>query len=295
MKFFIKCRQYYKTIVVTIAFILLTLSIASSIYEIYEVSSSNSKICVPIIMYHQVKDNNFGKDVISPTEFESDLQYLKDNKYNTIFMTQLIDYVYNGTALPNNPIILTFDDGYLNTYKNVYPLLKKYDMKIVLSVVGKTVDDFSKVIDDNINYASTTWDQIKEMSASGHVEIQNHSYNLHKIKNGRYGVYQKNGEALIDYETVLSEDFMKLQEIVEEVTEKAPNTFTYPYGKYNNNTEDIIKKLGFKATLSCTYGVNLIDNNPEALYGLRRMCRSHRYPMAELLKDGTETLKYRND
>lgn len=246
-------------------------------------------------MYHQVKDNNFGKDVISPLEFESDLQYLKDNNYNTITMTQLIDSVYEDGVLPKNPIILTFDDGYLNTYKNVYPLLKKYDMRIVLSVVGKTIDDFSKVVDDNINYASTTWDQIKDMSASGHVEIQNHSYNLHKIKNGRYGCYQKNGEALAEYEKVLTDDFMKLQDIIQEVTGNAPNTFTYPYGKYNNNTEEIIKKIGFKATLSCTYGINLIDDNPDTLYGLRRMCRSHNYAMAELLKDGIETLKYRND
>lgn len=115
--------------------------------QIYEVSSTQKNIYVPIMMYHQVKNEGFGKDVISPYEFESDLKFLSENNYNTITMTDLIAYVYDGIDLPLNSIILSFDDGYLTTYKYVFPLLKKYNMKIVLSIIGKSTDDFSKVKD----------------------------------------------------------------------------------------------------------------------------------------------------
>ncbi len=54
-----------------------------------------SGIELPIIMYHQIahKNKNWGKYVILDTQFEKDLQYLKKQGYQTINMTQLIDYV----------------------------------------------------------------------------------------------------------------------------------------------------------------------------------------------------------
>ncbi len=238
-----KYRSTLKNIILIITFSLLSISIIKSIYKIHTSTSVEpvDGILVPIIMYHQVKNSGFGNDCISPNEFENDLKYLKENNYNTITMTQLIDYVYDKKELPQNPVILSIDDGYLSTYLNVYPLLKKYNMKIVLSIVGKSVDDFSKVCDENINYSHATWDQVKEMQRSGLVEIQNHSYNLHKITKWRYGCCQKTNESLEHYEEFLSNDLNKLQEEIMSVTGNSPNTFTYPYGKYNEKTEAIVK------------------------------------------------------
>lgn len=289
----LKHKSLIKTIALVAVFTLLTISIVKDLIEITTVSSMDKKIYVPIMMYHQIKFKNLGKDAISPNEFENDLKYLKNNNYHTITMSDLINYVYDDVELPENPIILSFDDGYLTTYRYVYPLLKKYDMKIVLSIVGKSTDDFSRVVDENLDYAHLTWDQLNEMKQSGNVEIQNHTYNLHKINNGRYGCYQKKNENLSDYEAVISEDVGSLQAKIKDVTGYEPNTFTYPYGKYNDNTESIIKKLGFKATLSCTYGVNVITaNNTDALFGLKRICRSHNQSIQKLIKGGMETLKY---
>jgi peptidoglycan/xylan/chitin deacetylase (PgdA/CDA1 family) len=244
-------------------------------------------------MYHQVKNSGLGKNVISPYEFECDLKYLSENNYHTITMTQLVDYVYNGTSLPENPIILSFDDGYLTTYKYVYPLLQKYNMKIVLSIVGKVTDDFSKVVDNNISYAHMTWEQIGEMKASGTIELQNHSYNMHKVSNGRYGCGQMYHESLTDYKRVISEDVTTLQNKIELMTGDVPNTFTYPFGKYNDNTENILKELGFKATLTVQYGVNVLKpDKPEKLYGLKRICRAHNQSIQKMIKEGMKTLKY---
>ena len=287
-----RIKRFTRVLVLIFIFALLSTSIITDVIDIYQVMSVQKGICVPIIMYHHVKNTGLGKDVISPYEFESDLIYLTENNYNTITMTDLINYVYYDEKLPENPIILTFDDGLYNTYKNVFPLLKKYNKKIVLSIIGKSVDDFAKVNDKNIRYAHVTWDEIKEMVDSGLVEIQNHSYNLHKISNGRYGCYQKKNESFILYEEFLSKDILTLQEKVKEVINFEPNTFTYPYGRYNENTNIIIKKLGFKATLSVKFGVNLITKDPEKLYDLKRICRSHNQSIEKMIKEGMETLKY---
>ena len=108
-------------------------------------------------------------------------------------MKEVIDYV-NGTGfLPKKPIVLSFDDGYYNNYYYAFPLLKKYNMKAVISIVGKLSDDFSQTPDENPSYAHLTWDDILEMHLSGCWEIQNHSYNCHSFdhRNGVSDVYKR--------------------------------------------------------------------------------------------------------
>lgn len=285
-------KRFGSLLLLIFAFSVLSMSIIKDVIDIYDVMSLRKSICIPIIMYHHVKNTGLGKDVISPYEFESDLLYLTENNYNTITMTELIDYVYNDGELPENPIILTFDDGLYNTYKNVFPLLKKYNKKIVLSIIGKSIDDFTRVNETSVSYGHMTWENIKEMVDTGLVEIQNHSYNLHKVSNGRYGCYQKRDEPFTQYEEFLTSDIITLQEKVKEAVDIEPNTFTYPYGRFNDNTDAILKKLGFKATLSVTFGVNLITKDPEKLYDLKRICRSHNQSVEKMIKEGMETLKY---
>lgn len=255
------------------------------------VGENPENVYLPIIMYHDIKKNSAGKDIINPGEFESDLKYLKENNYTTITMKDVIDYVYDGKALPENPIMITFDDGYLTTYRYGYPLLQKYQMKIVLSIIGKSTDDFTRVGDDHLEYAHLTWPLLDEMLQSGLIEIQNHTYNLHSTRAGRVGCKQKRNESAEEYEAVLSEDVMKLQQEIVEMTGNAPTTFTIPYGEYNDNTIDIIKKLGFKAALTCDYGINKLTNDKETLFRLKRICRSHNYPIGELLKDVKKTIR----
>jgi peptidoglycan/xylan/chitin deacetylase (PgdA/CDA1 family) len=291
MVIFIK-RQY-----IINAAVLLVLTIIFSVIYINSTSAvdislgDNDLVFLPIIMYHEIKPYKLGKDVISPYEFESDLKYLKNNNYNTITMTQLINYVYNDESLPEKPIILSFDDGYLNNYKYALPLLKEYEMKIVFSIIGKNMDDFTRIPDSNLDYSHVTWNQLNEMLDSGHVEVQNHTYNLHSPGKGRLGSMQKRKESLEDYEKVITDDITKLQRQIESYTGKVPNTFVYPYGKSSKNTVAIIKKLGFKATLSCDYGINIITNNPESLFDLKRICRSHGRPIEKVLTKGFKTIK----
>lgn len=248
-------------------------------------------IVVPIIMYHEVKTFKTGKDVITPYEMESDLNYLRANNYTTITMTNLIDYVNDRKELPEKPIILSFDDGYLNNYVYVLPLLKKYNMKIVLSILGKNTDDFTRIPDNHLDYSHVTWDQINEMIKTGLVEIQNHTYNLHSITRRRYGCQKNKGESLACYEQVLTQDIGRLQKEITEMTGTTPNTFAYPYGKFSKESYPIIKKLGFKASLTCDYGVNIITKDPEFLYGLKRIAREHGVSVQKALKDAIEALK----
>lgn len=262
--------NYKLLTIITISILLL-----SSIFAFYIVKAKQiNEINVPIIMYHSILKSKKGKYIINPSDFENDLKFIKENGYTTITMTDLINYVYFDSPLPEKPIIITFDDGHYNNLTYALPLLEKYDMVAVISIVGKYTDEYSESDETNANYSYLRWKDINSLIESNRFEFQNHTYELHSTKNGRNGCMKKQNESLESYKKILSEDLLKLQKEFEENTSYTPNTFTYPFGAISSDSTDIIKELGFKASLSCCEGVNIISKNPDCLYGLKRYNRS---------------------
>lgn len=229
---------------------------------------------VPIIMYHSVLKSakKQTKYIVTPSQLESDMLWLKSNGYTTVFIQDLINYVYNGTPLPTKPIILTFDDGYYNNLTYLYPLLKKYDMKAVISIIGRYSEEYSNTLDLNPAYAHLTWDNINELNSSGLVEILNHSFNMHST-DIRKGCKILSGESFAEYKTVLAEDIMKTQELLNINCGITPIAFTYPFGYMCDESEEILKELGFKASLSCYEKTNHITRDEACLYMLKRFNR----------------------
>lgn len=253
--------------------ILLLVSSCIGIYTFTNASSyEEESIKLPIIMYHSIlKDTSkSGKYIVTPSTLEADLQYIANNGYTTITMTDLIAYVYENSVLPEKPIIITFDDGHYNNLGYAVPLLKKYNMKAVISIVGKYTDTFSESDEANLNYSYLRWKDIEELMNSGIIEFQNHTYNLHSESNGRMGCSKKLYESEENYRKILSNDIILLQQKFQENTGYTPNTFTYPFGSISKASIPIVKDLGFKASLSCSTGVNNITKNPDCLYCLRR-------------------------
>lgn len=229
---------------------------------------------VPILMYHSILKNkgSGGTYVISPELLESDLKYLKENGYTTVFVKELSDYVREGKDLPEKPVVVSLDDGYYNNLTYVLPLLQKYDMKASIAVVGKFTDIFSKEDSHNANYSHMTWDDISDMAKSGHIEISNHTYDMHSTK-GRFGCFKNKSESEDDYKKALTEDVGKLQTELMEKSGIKCEVFTYPYGKIYNGSVPVIKDMGFLASLSCYEKMNYITREEDCLYLLGRFNR----------------------
>ncbi|MCL2677660.1 MAG: polysaccharide deacetylase family protein, partial [Clostridiales bacterium] len=155
-------------------------------------AEARGEVPIPIVMYHRLSENqgSLGKYTITPAEFESDLLYLREHGYVTVTVSDLLAFVNEGVPLPEKPIMLTFDDGYYSDYRYVFPLLQKYEMKAVFSVIGILADQYSANGCENAHFPHLTWPQITEMAESGLAEFQNHSYDLHK----GLGARQREGE-----------------------------------------------------------------------------------------------------
>jgi len=249
--------------------------------------AENQTVKVPIIMYHKITQDEgiLGDYSITPTEFKDDLQYLKENGYHTITMSELIDFIAGNTVLPDNPIILTFDDGYFSDYKYAFPLLKEYDMKAVFSIIGKITDDYTQEGRQDILYPHITWPMVIEMVESGHAELQNHGYNIHGQNGGARGAKQRIGESDEAYKTRLSADLNLFQERTLEMTGIMPTTFTYPFGAYSQTSDDILRSLGFSASLTCNERINkLAVGDVDSLFGLARLIRPHGSSISAVLQ-----------
>lgn len=268
MRLIFKAKKYYALIISLFVFF------SGMLISADAVNVNKDKIALPIIMYHHISEKkaSLGEFVISPEQFENDLKHFKSLGYTTITCEDLIKYTEGKFSMPDKPIMITFDDGYLSFYEYAYPLLKKYNMRAVYSIIGKYTDLYSECDDNNVNYAHATWEEITELSNSGLVEIANHTYDLH-TQNERIGSMIKSGESEDCYKTMLASDLKTLQQKIYNVTGKEPIAYTYPFGRVCKQSYDIITELGFKVSLGCEEKINYIDKENPNLYMLKRFNR----------------------
>ena len=248
-------------------------------------------VTLPILMYHDVGDVRPGKDRVTPEELRADLLWLRENGYVPVTMARVIAYVEDGAPLPDKPIVLSFDDGCLSAYDRALPLLRELGMPMVLSVIAGSADEFSAYPPGKVRYAHANWTQLREMAGSGLTELQNHSYRLHRASEG--GCDRHPGESRGAYGERLAADVLLAQERIWTETGQAPTVFTYPYGRYSEESEELLQELGFRATLTCDFGVNRLSRDPDCLFALKRICRSHGAELSALLREAYDTEKRR--
>ena len=241
---------------------------------------------LPILMYHSVlKDTSrTGKYIITPEIIVQDILYLQKNGYETISAKQLVRFVLNGEALPEKPVMLTFDDGMYNNLLYVVPILEKYNAHAIFSVVGSYTDEYSKSDIVNPAYSYMRWCDIKSLAFSENVEFANHSYNLHSTSQGRYGVKKKKGETALEYYNFFQNDTKKLQSEFLSNCNFEPFIYTYPLGGYSAESTRVIEKMGFLISFSCIEGINNISENADCLHLLKRYNRDGRLSSLEFFK-----------
>ena len=278
--------KYKKIMVLCIYLIIVTVYIFMNYTDSVSVSNTQQCIHVPGVMYHSIlKDaTRLGKYVITPTQFENDIKYLTENGYTGIFISDLINYIEKGTPLPEKPILITFDDGYYNNYLYAYPILQKYNTKAIFSIIGKYSEQFSESGEENAYYTHITWEQAKEMTDSGLVELQNHSYDLHSLEH-RKGSRKLSGESDYDYQRMLYSDLHKTDALIYENTGHKPTAFTYPFGFISPESKAVLREMGYKASILAESGMNKISRENGDLYGLKRVNRPHGKSSEEFFKD----------
>lgn len=160
---------------------------------------------IPVLMYHQV---NYTKGQLSPEGFECQMNYLAKEGYHTIFIKEFDHFLKKDIQLPQKTVALTFDDGFLDSWIFVYPILKKYSLKATFFIVtariknrkakcrpnledvwmGRCAREDLPYIDDSskintrclLKYDGSeefiSWGEMRAMEDSGLIDIQSHTH-----------------------------------------------------------------------------------------------------------------------
>lgn len=227
---------------------------------------------LPILMYHSIlKDGaRQGKYVLHPDALASDLDYLKKEGYETITVNDLLAYVGEGTPLPDKPVMITFDDGYYNNYVYAYPLLQERGMRAVVSIIGSQTALYTENGQENAYWSHLKLTHLGEMDDV--FEVQNHSWNLHEYGERR-GCLRRRGEDQVGYASFLRQDTEATQQLLIEAGLPEPTCYTYPFGACSDESEKVLKDMGFQCTLGCEERVNTVTRDPDCLYEMGRFNR----------------------
>lgn len=247
-------------------------------------SQPEEAVRLPVVMYHSVYGDSPSEYVVTPVQLENDLRWFSENGYKTVTAQQLIEYTQGRGSLPLKPVMITLDDGYYNNLAVLLPLLEKYDMTAVISVVGTYTDNNAAKDPHNPVYSYLTWEDINALAESGRIEFGNHTYDMHSLYSGRTGCSRRSDETEEEYRQALSEDISLLQREFTENTGLTPRIFAYPFGKVSPEGSPVIRENGFLMTLTCREKMNLITRDPNCLFGVGRFNRSGLYSTEEFMK-----------
>ncbi len=206
---------------------------------------------VPILMYHYVeyvqdKNDTFRQKLnITPDTLTAQIETLKDAGYTFINSSDLSSALSGKTKLPSKVVMLTFDDGYMDFYTDVFPIIKKENVKVV-----------EYVISDFLNRPNFMFGfQVQEIAKSPLVEIGAHTVNHLWLKGlPRETVQYQIGKSRKDLENMINASVY---------------SFAYPYGAFDEQAIDLVRSAGFTNAVSTVPGVEHTNNSQYFLFRLR--------------------------
>jgi len=213
---------------------------------------------VPVICYHSIGNDPTGKSplIISKEKFREHLKTIKDDGYTTLTMAELNDYLFKDKPIPEKSVVLTFDDGYIDNYTNVFPILKEFNMKATMFIISTYLDGVSYM----------TPNQVKEMSDYG-IDIESHTVTHRQL-------------STLSYEEQLKE-LKNSKATIENITGKPIISVAYPEGKFNEDTKKAVLEAGY--SMGFTIDRGYADRSDNAAQ-LNRICVDYTYKPRDIEK-----------
>ncbi len=191
---------------------------------------------VPILMYHHIAllNANAGNEwyvtTVTPAAFEEQMAYLAYNGYHTVAISDLVAAFQGGRKLPENPVVITFDDGWDECYDAAFPVLQKYHLKATFFIIVSSVGAG----------ATMTWDQIEALSNAG-MEIGSHSMT--------HPYLTQLGADTLTWELRNS------KAVLEQHIAGSVEALAYPFGAYDSNVIVQAQTAGYRAAVTIQDGL----------------------------------------
>jgi peptidoglycan/xylan/chitin deacetylase (PgdA/CDA1 family) len=189
---------------------------------------------VPILYYHRVEDHLHPATGVSSQAFAAQMEYLRKKNYRSISFEQLADYFLQGRPLPSRPVIISFDDGYLDNFTRAYPILKKNGFRATIFLVSDYIGQRSE-------WAGCKGENVAPLMSGEQLLIL--------IKEG----FEPGGHTRrhTDLTAVSPEEARREVEAgkqdLENLLQRPVRSFAYPFGNFNPEVVEMVRRAGFTA------------------------------------------------
>lgn len=232
-----------------------------------------------VLNYHDVVDDLREAGASDSTAITTDhliahFDWLLANGFHVVSFDQVAKAMDGGGALPAKSVLLTFDDGLQSEYTRVLPLLQAYGYPALMALEGSWMD-LPEGTSFNYNGKQcdrgcfVSWAQVREMQASGLVEIASHTWDLHQgiVSNPQrnlmpaavslaYDTTHARYEDATGYSARVHADLKHSADEIEKQTGRRPRAIAWPYGAYNRVAKQVAASVGL------TYSLSLDDADP---------------------------------
>ena len=225
----------------------------------FDLYVDKKKYEVPVVMYHRVINKSENEGIhgtyIYENIFREHMKYLKDNNFSVITFEDLNNIGWRNRFDKNKKyIIITFDDGYVDNYELAFPILKEFNFKATIFLMGEsTYNEWDVKADGEKSFPLMSVEMIKEMQDYG-IEFGAHTFNhpkLNKLSNDEIK------HQIVDVKKPLEEKIGR--EII---------TFAYPYGILNDYAKKMVEEAGYTFGVATDSGSVCLSDD---LYQIRRI------------------------
>lgn len=213
---------------------------------------------INVLCYHRFKERKLSEvknkqlgDIysITPKLFEAHMQFLQDNGYKVISMTQYLNILDGQEEIPAKTVVISIDDGYKSVKEQAYPILKKFNYPSISFL-------YSSFLPGGRNALSV--EDVKQLQSEGLMEFGSHSQ-THPILTKRG---KKTDKQYCDF---LINEIINSKKYLEKKLGFPIDTIAYPYGAYSKEIETVLAHAGYKAGFSVVPSYNTKDTDKYAL------------------------------
>jgi hypothetical protein len=196
---------------------------------------------VPVLAYHGIDDKHDGYSVNQRT-FAKQMALLRRLDFRSVSIAQYVRFLRgDSSGLPRRPVLITFDDGRLDSFRGADRVLQRYGFRATMFVIP------GQISPDNPFYLS--WKELRGMEDSGRWDLQEHAGKGHYLvsydsagNTGPFYAYRRwtrstGMESIADWEQRVTTDiFAGRQALADHLPDFQPLTFAVPYGNYGQRS-----------------------------------------------------------
>jgi biofilm PGA synthesis lipoprotein PgaB len=231
------------------------------------------------LCYHNIEDDTPDQHFVGVTtrRFVEQLSWLQRNGFHAVSVDDILAARGDRKPLPDKSVLITFDDGYESFYTRAFPILKAFNIPVVLAMEGNWAAETHTGEVDYAGEAASrelfmTWAEVREVVASGLVEVASHTMDLHRgvlanpqgnfepaAVTRRYDPaegYESEGA----YRKRVAADTATIAKIIERELGRPARVMIWPYGEHSALAISIVAGRGMPITMTLVDAPATLDD-----------------------------------